>query len=86
MCHDMPVQQQYMEGIVRIQKTEVVVGLSECSSSSWRICSEIGTVDIILWKVVCNGFLWSSDNYYYLFCFCLTVGLVLAHVLTPHVG
>ena len=69
MCHNMPVQQQYMEGIVRIQKTEVVVRLSECSSSSWRICSEIGTVDIIPRKVVCNEFLGSSDNYNFCFVF-----------------
>ena len=69
MCHNMPVQQQYMEGIARIQKTEVVVGLSECSSSSWRICGEIRTVDIIPWKIVWNEILGSSDNYNFCFVF-----------------
>ena len=70
MCHDMPVQQQYMEGTVIIQKTKVVVGLSvqQCCSS-WRICVEIGTADIIPRKVVCNEFLGSSDYYYFCFVF-----------------
>ena len=80
-----------MEGTVRIQTTEVVGGLSEYSSSSWRICGEIGTVDIIPRKVVCKEFLGSS-GYYYL-CFVLFDGRARArtcahspHWLTPHIG
>ena len=67
MYYGMPVQQQYMEETVRIQKTEVYLGLSEYRIVVGEFAAELRPY-IYPRNMIYNVFLGSATIS--LFCFC----------------